>query len=193
MLGKTATESMAGEEISKAIDPLASEASKRELEASRFRKASLVKSGKRDPRRPSCRRHFSDSSRTPLSPSEPPPKKTRGILTLMAPGRPDWVATCGTYKGRIAKDAYLEAAFDSAGKGFCRLCAEKSGTPTRDVALSALGDRIAKGAETDARRRAFAQPAGQGARLGGRLAQIRSGRQRTRGQNEAHEQLLQLP
>lgn len=48
MLDKTAVESMADEEISKAIDLLALEASRRELEDSRFRKASLAKSCKRD-------------------------------------------------------------------------------------------------------------------------------------------------
>ena len=49
MLDKTAVESMTDEEISKAIDLLVSEASGRELEASRFRKASLAKSSKRNP------------------------------------------------------------------------------------------------------------------------------------------------
>ena len=48
MLDKTAVESMTDEEISKAIDLLVSEASGRELEASRFRKASLAKSSKRN-------------------------------------------------------------------------------------------------------------------------------------------------
>ena len=86
MLNKTATESMTDEDIPKAIDLLASEASGRELETSKFRKASLAKSGKRDPRCPvcraplvkdgkrgdgiprygcpSCHRHYSDSSRS---------------------------------------------------------------------------------------------------------------------------------
>ena len=54
MLDKTAVESMTDEEISKAINLLVSEASRRELEASRFRKASLAKSSKRDPRCPVC-------------------------------------------------------------------------------------------------------------------------------------------
>ena len=49
MLNKTAAESMTDEDIPKAIDLLASEASGRELEASRFRKASLAKSSKRNP------------------------------------------------------------------------------------------------------------------------------------------------
>lgn len=34
-----------------------------------------------------------------------------------------------TYAGKIAKDAYLEVAFDCGGSGFCRLYAEKLGTP----------------------------------------------------------------
>ena len=211
---------MTDEEISKAISLLVSEASRRELEASRFRKASLAKSSKRDPRCPvchaplvkdgkrgdgipryecpSCHRHYSDSSHTSLSSSKLPPKKIREILTLIvldcpdwvvaeiagvnvktaqfwvdrcldasqkwamesklsghvwidemrfAPARSDGVAACRTYKGRIAKDAYLEVAFDSAGNGFCKLYAEKLGTPTRDMVLSALGDRIAEGAK----------------------------------------------
>ena len=38
-----------------------------------------------------------------------------------------------TYAGKIAKDAYLEVAFDCGGSGFCRLYAEKLGAPTRDM------------------------------------------------------------
>ena len=211
---------MTDEEISKAIDLLVSEASRRELEASRFRKASLANSGKRDPRCPvchaplvkdgkrgdgipryecpRCHRHYSDSSRTSLSSSKLPPKKIREILALIVLDCPDWViaeiagvnvktaqfwvdrcldasqkwamesklyghvwidemrfaparaegvAACRTYKGRIAKDAYLEVAFDSTGNGFCKLYAEKLGAPTRGMVLSALGDRIAEGSK----------------------------------------------
>ena len=50
-----------------------------------------------------------------------------------------------TCAGKIAKDAYLEVAFDSSGSGFCRLYAERLGTPTRDMVAEALGGRIAKG------------------------------------------------
>ena len=64
-----------------------------------------------------------------------------------APARAEGVAACRTYKGRIAKDAYLEVAFDSIGNGFCKLYAEKLGTPTRDMVLSALGGRIAEGSK----------------------------------------------
>ena len=52
-----------------------------------------------------------------------------------------------TYAGKIAKDAYLEVAFDCGGSGFCRLFAEKLGTPTRDMVAEALEGRIAKGSK----------------------------------------------
>ena len=52
-----------------------------------------------------------------------------------------------TYAGKIAKDAYLEVAFDCSGSGFCRLYAEKLGMPTRDMVAEALGGRIAKGSK----------------------------------------------
>lgn len=50
-----------------------------------------------------------------------------------------------TYGGKIAKDAYLEVAFDSNGSGFCKLYADKLGTPSRDAVLSALKGRVAEG------------------------------------------------
>lgn len=52
-----------------------------------------------------------------------------------------------TYAGKIAKDAYLEIAFDSSGNGFCKLYLEKLGMPTRDMVFEALGGRIAKGSK----------------------------------------------
>ena len=52
-----------------------------------------------------------------------------------------------TYAGKIAKDAYLEIAFDSGGGGFCKLYSEKLGIPTRDMVVEALGGRIAKGSK----------------------------------------------
>lgn len=52
-----------------------------------------------------------------------------------------------TYAGKIAKDAYLEIAFDSGGGGFCKLYSEKLGMPTRDMVAEALGGRIAKGSK----------------------------------------------
>lgn len=64
-----------------------------------------------------------------------------------APVRADGVAACRTYAGRIAKDAYLEVAFDSNGNGLCKLYAEKLGTPTRDMVFSALRERIAEGSK----------------------------------------------
>ena len=62
-----------------------------------------------------------------------------------APIRADGVGACRTYGGRIAKDAYLEVAFDSAGNGFCKLHSEKLGMPTREMVLGALGGRIEEG------------------------------------------------
>lgn len=60
-----------------------------------------------------------------------------------ASGLADGVWT--TYAGKIAKDAYLEIAFDAKGDGFCKLYAEKLGTPNRDMVLSALSGRIEEG------------------------------------------------
>ncbi len=51
-----------------------------------------------------------------------------------------------TYAGKIAKDAYLEIAFDGKG-GFCKLYSERLGMPTRGMVLGALGGRIAKGSK----------------------------------------------
>lgn len=51
-----------------------------------------------------------------------------------------------TYAGKIAKDAYLEVAFDHQGNGFCKLYADKLGMPTRKMVLSALKGRIEEGA-----------------------------------------------
>jgi transposase-like protein len=50
-----------------------------------------------------------------------------------------------TYGGRLAKDAYLEVAFDASGSGFCKLYAEKLGTPTRNMVLETLKGRIEPG------------------------------------------------
>lgn len=47
-----------------------------------------------------------------------------------------------TYAGRIAKDAYMEVAFDSGGRGFCHLYAKKLGTPTKAAVTECLSDRI---------------------------------------------------
>lgn len=52
-----------------------------------------------------------------------------------------------TYAGKIAKDAYLEVAFDSSGGGFCKLYSGKLGMPTRDMVFDVLGHRIAKGSK----------------------------------------------
>ncbi len=52
-----------------------------------------------------------------------------------------------TYSGKIAKDAYLEVAFDSKGEGCCRLYRGKLGTPTKKMVMEALGDRIAEGSK----------------------------------------------
>ena len=38
-----------------------------------------------------------------------------------------------TYAGRIAKDAYMEVAFDFSDRGFCHLYAKKLGTPISDI------------------------------------------------------------
>lgn len=62
-----------------------------------------------------------------------------------APIRADAVGACRTYRGKIAKDAYLEVAFDSSGNGFCKLHSEKLGMPTREMVLGALGGRIEEG------------------------------------------------
>ena len=52
-----------------------------------------------------------------------------------------------TYAGKIAKDAYLEVAFDAGGRGFCKLYSDKLGMPTRDMVLSALKGRVEEGAK----------------------------------------------
>ena len=46
-----------------------------------------------------------------------------------------------TYNGTIAKDCYLEVAFDSHGNGFCTMFA-KAGMPSREMVCSALAHRI---------------------------------------------------
>ena len=43
-----------------------------------------------------------------------------------------------TYAGKIARDACVEAAFDSSGRGFCHLYAKKLGTPTKAAATEGL-------------------------------------------------------
>ena len=50
-----------------------------------------------------------------------------------------------TYSGRMAKDAYLEVAFDSKGDGCCRLYRGKLGMPTKKMVLKALGDKMEEG------------------------------------------------
>ncbi len=52
-----------------------------------------------------------------------------------------------TYAGRIAKDAFMEIAFDAKGGGFCKLHSEKLGMPTRRMVAGALADGIAKGSK----------------------------------------------
>ena len=47
-----------------------------------------------------------------------------------------------TYAGRIAKDAYMEVAFDASGRGFCRLYASKLGTPSKAMVTDCLSNRI---------------------------------------------------
>ena len=49
-----------------------------------------------------------------------------------------------TYVGRIARDAYMEVAFDSSG-GFCKVFYEKLGMPSRDMILSAFEGRVEPG------------------------------------------------
>lgn len=46
-----------------------------------------------------------------------------------------------TYSGKIAKDAYLEIAFDSSGGGLCKLYSTKLGMPTRNMVFDALGKK----------------------------------------------------
>ena len=46
-----------------------------------------------------------------------------------------------TYGGRIARDTYMEVAFDSSGQGFCKVYG-KLGTPTRDMVLACCRERI---------------------------------------------------
>ena len=62
---------------------------------------------------------------------------------IRASGFVDGVWT--TYAGRIAKDAYMEAAFDSSGRGFCHLFAEKLGTPGSAMVSECLSGRIEPG------------------------------------------------
>ena len=47
-----------------------------------------------------------------------------------------------TYAGKIAKDAYMEVAFDSSGRGFCHLYAKKLGSPTKAMVTDCLSGRI---------------------------------------------------
>jgi transposase-like protein len=46
-----------------------------------------------------------------------------------------------TYGGKIAKDTYMEVAFDSNGQGFCKVY-DKLGMPTRDMVLDCCRERI---------------------------------------------------
>ena len=50
-----------------------------------------------------------------------------------------------TYAGTIAKDAYMEVAFDSGGRGFCSLYAGKLGSPTKAMVTECLRGRIRPG------------------------------------------------
>ena len=50
-----------------------------------------------------------------------------------------------TYAGRIAKDAYMEVAFDASGRGFCHLYASKLGTPSKAMVTECLSPRIEPG------------------------------------------------
>ena len=50
-----------------------------------------------------------------------------------------------TYRGKIAKDAYMEIAFDWSGRGFCRLYAEKLGMPTKAMVADCLAGRVEPG------------------------------------------------
>ena len=47
-----------------------------------------------------------------------------------------------TYAGKIAKDAYMEVAFDSSCRAFCHLYAKKLGSPTKAMVTDCLSDRI---------------------------------------------------
>lgn len=49
-----------------------------------------------------------------------------------------------TYVGKIARDAYMEVAFDGSG-GFCKVFYEKLGTPSRDMILGAFAGRVEPG------------------------------------------------
>lgn len=61
-----------------------------------------------------------------------------------ASGLEDGVWT--TYAGKIAKDAYMEVAFDRSG-GFCHVFYEKLGTPNRDMILGAFEGRVEPGSK----------------------------------------------
>lgn len=52
-----------------------------------------------------------------------------------------------TYAGKIAKDAYMEIAFDATGRGFCHLFSEKLGMPTRAMVTGCLAGRIEPGSK----------------------------------------------
>ena len=49
-----------------------------------------------------------------------------------------------TYTGKIARDAYMEVAFDGSG-GFCKVFYEKLGTPSREMILGAFEGRVEPG------------------------------------------------
>lgn len=51
-----------------------------------------------------------------------------------------------TYAGKIAKDSYMEVAFDGR-TGFCHVFYEKLGTPSRDMILKAFEGRVAEGSK----------------------------------------------
>ena len=51
-----------------------------------------------------------------------------------------------TYAGRISRDAYMEVAFDSSGRGFCETYG-KLGTPYASSVLRCLEGRVAEGSK----------------------------------------------
>jgi len=51
-----------------------------------------------------------------------------------------------TYAGKIAKDSYMEVAFDGR-TGFCHVFYDKLGTPTRDMIAKAFEGRVVEGSK----------------------------------------------
>lgn len=63
-----------------------------------------------------------------------------GFAPTRASGLADGVWTA--YAGKIAKDACMEAAFDSNRRAFCRLYSGKLGSPTKAMVTDCLSGRI---------------------------------------------------